>query len=197
MIKLQVIPISPFIPTISYSPAPSLPLPRPLPRPDPCSSSPSLGGTVSPEACVLLDPPNAIGRNSRHWQLHTPRLVIMPALAICSPHHSQFRGIECEYKDVIMKWMKWSVRAKSGTSLLRDIKKRIAITLKTMLAYFNVRQPRVEKGLGERGRAFVPKERVEEPNEAQHPAYCRITSYTSPTKYQIHIKMAPRDQRRE
>lgn len=41
---------SPFIFTISYSPAPSRPLPLPRPREKPCSSSPSSPGPLSPSS---------------------------------------------------------------------------------------------------------------------------------------------------
>jgi hypothetical protein len=78
---------------------------------------------------VELDPPKFIGRSSRYWQIQTPSEVIIPALAIWRVHQSQFVGRECEYKEVTRRWMKWRVRAKSGTSFEREIKRRREITL--------------------------------------------------------------------
>ena len=123
---------STFIPTISYSPAPSLPLPRPLPRPYPCSSSPvSLVEAAVELSPVVLcaDPPKFIGLNSRYWQLHTPRLVITAALVICKAHHNRFCGMDFEYRDTTTRCMAWSVRAKSGTNLLLDTRSKIETTL--------------------------------------------------------------------
>jgi len=123
---------SAFIPTISYPPAPSLPLPLPLPRPCPCSSSPASFVDAAIELSPVVfcaDPPKFMGLSSRYWQLHTPRLVIIAALATCRAHHNMFCGMDFEYRDTTTRCMKWSVSAKSGTNLLLDIRRSIDTAL--------------------------------------------------------------------
>lgn len=88
-----------FMPTISYSPAPSFPLPLPLPLDSPPSSS--AAGCGCGRAGVLL--PKLMGLNSRHWHAHTPKEVMMVALHICSAHQKRFAGIACVYKEVTTK----------------------------------------------------------------------------------------------
>ena len=54
-----------------------------------------------------------------------------------------------------MRWMKWSVRAKSGTSLEREIRRRSDITLLDISLYSHLRSCRfaIEHGEIKRGRA--------------------------------------------
>lgn len=112
------------ISTISYFPAPSLPLPLPLPTAKPVSSSPpSL--TDWPRAAVPAAlPPNEIGRNSRYRQAQTPRTVMSAVLATCSTHHDSDEGTERVYRDVTRRCRMWIVQAKSGTSLERAMRRR-------------------------------------------------------------------------
>jgi hypothetical protein len=58
-----------------------------------------------------------------------PRKVIRAALAHCSPHQSRFDGIERVYKEVVIRWRKCIVRAKSGTSLERETRRTRNTTL--------------------------------------------------------------------
>lgn len=43
--------------------------------------------------------------------------------------------MEPVYRETVRRWMKWIVSAKSGTSLEREIKKRIDITLPSLVSY--------------------------------------------------------------
>lgn len=81
------------IPTISYSPPPSLPLPFPFPTRYPTPSSPPL---PFPFAAAAAPPPNSIGLNSLHRQAHTPPPTIKLALTACSAHHNQCLGMAFE-----------------------------------------------------------------------------------------------------
>lgn len=113
-----------FMPTISYSPAPSLPLPRPLPLDSP-PSSPWAG---CGRAGGLL--PKLMGLSSRHWHAHTPREVMMVALHICRAHQKRFAGMACVYKEVTTRWMTCTVRAKSRTSFERAIRRSMTMALR-------------------------------------------------------------------
>jgi len=104
------------IPTISYSPAPSLPLPLPLPLDSPPSSS---AAGCDGDGFLL---PKLIGLSSRHWHAHTPSEVMMVALHICSAHQNKLAGMAWVYKEVTIKWIKCTVRAKSRTSLERAMR---------------------------------------------------------------------------
>jgi hypothetical protein len=78
-----------------------------------------------------------MGRNSRHWQLQTPSMVMMAALAPWTLHQNNDMGMECEYSDVKTRWMKWTVSAKSGTSLDRTTITSIAMTLFESISFQN------------------------------------------------------------
>lgn len=79
-----------FIPTISYSPPNPVSLPLSSPK-----SLPAASVFPSPPLTAPL-PPKFIGFNSRHRQLHMPKLIIRDAEAAWSIHHNQFRGTERE-----------------------------------------------------------------------------------------------------
>lgn len=111
------------IPTISYSPAPSLPLPLPLPLDSPPSSS---AAGCDGDGFLL---PKLIGLSSRHWHAHTPSEVMMVALHICSAHQNKLAGMAWVYKEVTIKWIKCTVRAKSRTSLERAMRSSMKMAL--------------------------------------------------------------------
>jgi|SRR5690242_14735678 len=109
-----------FMLAISYSPPPSLPLPLPVPRVSPTPSS--------ARGFELLVP-KLMGRSSRHWQAQTPREVMIVALMVCRAHQKRCEGIACVYKDVTIRWIRCTVRAKSRTSFERAISRRMKMAL--------------------------------------------------------------------
>lgn len=113
---------------ISYSPIPSLPLPLPAPRTSPAGSS------ARPAVCFFA--PKLIGRSSRHWHAQTPKLVMSVALAVCRAHQKRCDGMACVYSEVTRKWMAWRVSAKSRTSLLRAIRRRMKMALQELDQYY-------------------------------------------------------------
>jgi len=120
-----------FIPTISYSPAPSLPLPLPRPLDSPPSSS--VAGCD--RAGGLL--PKLIGFSSRHWHAHTPSEVMMVALHIWRAHQNMWVGIACVYREVTIRWIKWTVRAKSRTSFERAIRRSMKMALPRVRPWYD------------------------------------------------------------
>jgi hypothetical protein len=58
-----------------------------------------------------------------------PRAAIKEALPSCSDHQNREVGIDRVYSEVMMRCIKCTVKAKSGTSLERMIKMRMDITL--------------------------------------------------------------------
>lgn len=131
-------PESPFMPTISYSPAPSrsLPLPRPLGNPissspwSPLPSPPSRDAVPLTSLPALRPPvPNVIGRSSlqRHPYV-PPATVIIPDTNIVI-HQVRLRGRDPVCKKTMMRCMRWRVREKSRISFDRDIRVTNATTL--------------------------------------------------------------------
>lgn len=83
-------------------------------------------------------------------------------LAAWRPHHVNDVGIERVYRDVMRRWRRWIVQAKSGTSLERAMRRRRYITL--------VWQSVDGLGMWEWWRRNVPCDAIEYPDQGEGPA---------------------------
>jgi hypothetical protein len=79
-----------------------------------------------------------MGLNSLHRQVQVAAAVTHTELMTMPLHHSKLRGIECEYNEVMRRWMKCSVSEKSRTSLERVTKRVIAATLYSYVSLVGV-----------------------------------------------------------
>lgn len=86
-----------------------------------------------------------------------------------------------------MRWTKWIVRAKSGTSLLRAIRSKMGITLSS-LACHSSRDISI---------VALRDDRVQHPAEGECPASSHVSSYSLPVKEHGRLRMLARDKGRE
>lgn len=93
------------------------------------------------------------------------------ALHIWSIHHRRLAGTACEYNEVVMRWMKCMVRAKSSTSFDRAIKRTIKMTLSQVSFAHEVSL-----------KVCLPYETVKHPYQPQGPANCGIAAQTAPVE---------------
>ncbi len=100
----------------------------------------------------------------------------MPALPACNPHQSRFVGIVRVYRDVIIRCRKWSVNAKSETSLDLLINNRSTITLHNREAHVSKDLQDVLRSRRE-GKGSTPTQKAKpatKQSPVTNPLYCHL-----------------------
>lgn len=99
---------------------------------------------------------------------------MMVALVIWSAHQKRCEGTAWVYSEVTMRCIKWTVRAKSRTSLERAIRTRMNMAL----AIVSGMQPEaLQDG--------SPGEAVQHPDQPQRPSDGRVAAQRLPAEHQV------------